>query len=927
MAFPTDKTTGPGQTTPPPEPELPKSKAPTHVVKEGETLDSIAKDHGVTTQELAAANGLGADATVEPHQTLELPSNAKMQGDDSAAGLTPQQRTDAAYQKYQTAQQTLANDRKSPAGKADVPADQTAVAQAKREFEDAVEAEIAAKIAQVNTGVPPQYQTPEAQLIQQFQAQIAARHSDDPAVQPLLDNAAGDYQTEQTAQSLIPYYSGDFSAADKLKGIDLTDQPQAVIDKVLADPRVQQWIKEAADDIAKPYDGKSQDDILYKTEPAEAASGKLYQTVDGLPPALEQAVVKASMPTIQKIAQLNMYQLGGAVPFSNVQDVVSMLGTGSEADAVVAQVAKAFIDGGAAPQLNNSSFVTDPKLGMEMARQLSDIGGKANEIFADGIVRSLESAAQNAKSVLDNDIKTYSEATAELNFYIKSLGPSMTPAQKQAAIDDYMKSKGEDWQKEVEGDKNRIVADAKKLDALLTALHDPPAGLPTDTADGARAVAKTMGEDESTQQAIEFAASQDPTLFAGEEGESAAKFWVEVGHKSKDFTAAVAQSYVAGHVLPELKGLNPNDPASVAKVRQVLEDLRGNATLLGVDKKVLDEGINKLETLVDSLKTETLQDAINGKGINAIGEVKKELSELGTLSSGPTGLLFRTIAFGLTGSALINAAGETAENPNLQNLINDVGLTLGFTQDSAALAAKVGLIDKAGSLGGWGLRTSPLGEATERFVGALGVAYYLLGAGAAAVDKDAPAAAFNLAAAAGIGIATFVDASWAGPVGWGIALVSVFGLGWYEHVKDANKYEPGNDDNTVPFLKHAGFNDAAAHELANQTGDGVSPVTLLVQYARDKGYDMSDPAQQKAVVDWINNMPIDQLKHVRDWFNNSLDELGGDASKLGTDTTVVWPTKIIVAGNYPAEVLVTPTTVGELDAMMKNYGATPLPPI
>jgi LysM repeat protein len=67
------------------------------VVQEGDTLGTIAQTHGLESQELAALNGLAADAELAPVQQLQLPDDAEyivQQGDtwESVAarhGLAP----------------------------------------------------------------------------------------------------------------------------------------------------------------------------------------------------------------------------------------------------------------------------------------------------------------------------------------------------------------------------------------------------------------------------------------------------------------------------------------------------------------------------------------------------------------------------------------------------------------------------------------------------------------------------------------------------------------------------------------------------------------------------------------------------------------------------------------------------------------------
>lgn len=62
--------------------EGPLSPAPTHTVREGETLSSIAEQHGTTWQELAKLNDLDDPDTIHPGQVLTLPSE---EGDNSTA--------------------------------------------------------------------------------------------------------------------------------------------------------------------------------------------------------------------------------------------------------------------------------------------------------------------------------------------------------------------------------------------------------------------------------------------------------------------------------------------------------------------------------------------------------------------------------------------------------------------------------------------------------------------------------------------------------------------------------------------------------------------------------------------------------------------------------------------------------------------------
>lgn len=933
--------------TPPPPPP-----PPPHKVQAGETVQSVAKVYHVTPQAVAHTNHITVDATLHAGQVLQLPANAFVTEVPSPNGAgdvqTPQQKTDAAAKAYQQAlkdrDDAVRNAPHNMGLRSEIRHTHDANVESKRvAFDKAVKAEVASDVNRAKASALKEYQAIPPQVRRAMQAEgdplphvdeqqaaaqattrIVNRYQADPTLSAAAKGAGHAYQVDQKAESLIPYDNPSTSAADKLKDIDLKGQPQEVVDAVMNDPRVQGWIKQAVADVGKPYDSVDKDKIPFAVQNAIDASSNLYRATDNMSPAMAAAVVTASMPTIRKIADLQLGYTGTGVPASTLQDVMGRLGNGSQAQALISQIAGIYADRPGAPgALARDGSLTNTAFGIELARQVAG-QGRFGQVQATEIMQAVEQNAGNQQNRLKTDIKNYAELTGDLNWYIKNLGPSMTPAQLQTAIQNYENSRGQGWKDEVAAAKSQIVADARQLNDTLTALNEFPPELSAYAGD-AKAAAASIGGDGSTQEAIEFAAAQDPGIFAGETGENAAKFWVEVGHKGKDFADAVAKAYVAANVLPELKQFNPNNAASVAAVRQQIADLRDNPILKVLAGKELGTDVGKLEDVIASLKTESIQDAINGKGINALGDVEGKINELPTLSSGPAGLLFRTIAFGLSGAALTNSASELGSEPKLQNLVGTLGLAIGFPKDTAALATQLGL-PKSSSLGSWGLGESAAGEATEKFLGALGTAYYVIGGINALSQGDYAGMAFNAAAAAGIGVATFVDTSWAGPVGWGVALVATIGLGWYGHVQAANHFQDGDVGKaTVKFLEDAGFSQDAAKALSDESGNGYSPVPLLVQYAKDKGYNMSDPAQRQQVVAWVNGMSSSELSAVRDWMHHTLDDFHGDVGKLGTDATPVWPTTPVVTIGAAAEVHVTPHTVGAMDGMMKTYGVTPLP--
>jgi len=456
--FPVDSS-APTRYVPPPPPPPP----PPVVVKPKDTVESIAKTYQVTSEELARTNNITTTTALTPGQQLKLPANAVQPAHAEAPPLTPQQTTDAAAKAYTQALSNrttaLQNAPHNMGVRSEVQQEEGAlVDQAKTTFDNAVKAEIAGNVAQTNSATPPQFRTPESQLIQQYGDQIAGRYTD-PAIKSEVTSTVTTYQVQTQAQSLIPQYSGaPISAADKLKGIDLQGQPQAVVDQVLADPQVQQWIKQAATDIGKPYDGMGNDKIPYAYDQANDASGNLAQATDGLPPPLATALTQASMPTIQKISQLELGYEGSMVPFDSVQSVLAGLGNSDQANAVVQQVASAYADnpgavgfltrGGNTSELE-STIVNSPGYGS--AGNPSFAIALGNELQArgqtDNANAALDAAAQGVHDYLANNggspLKAYDAAHSaasakdqQLAELMSKAGP-LTDAQKQAFIKAY----------------------------------------------------------------------------------------------------------------------------------------------------------------------------------------------------------------------------------------------------------------------------------------------------------------------------------------------------------------------------------------------------------------------------------------------------------------------------------------------------------
>ncbi|MBE1161433.1 LysM peptidoglycan-binding domain-containing protein [Dyella acidiphila] len=390
---------------PPPQPT-----PSTYQVQPHDTVQSIAQSYSVTPEELARANGIAVGTTLSEGQTLTLPPNAvppppKQQ---LPSNQSLQQQTDAAVGAYKTAvaqaKQALQNAPHNMGIRTEISEDNAAsVNSAQQTMDTAIQHEIAGEIANRNNGVPPQFRTPTDQLIASFGQSIAQRYASDPDTQAAVTTCVSNYQLQNKASTLIAAVPGSGSAQDKLQSLSkqLQGQPQNVVDQVLADAQVKSWIQAEANQVAQPYAQVKPDAVYYAQDQATAAANQLETATTGLSPELATAVTQASMPTLQKIAQLQLGYAGSMVPFDSVQSVLANLGSSDNANAVVQQVADAY-----AGNLGSVGFLTRGGTTSELENSILDspgFGAAGNPNFAIAFGNALQARGQSsaAKDAFD----------------------------------------------------------------------------------------------------------------------------------------------------------------------------------------------------------------------------------------------------------------------------------------------------------------------------------------------------------------------------------------------------------------------------------------------------------------------------------------------------------------------------------------------
>jgi LysM repeat protein len=482
----------------------------TYTAQAHDSVASVAQTYQVTPEELARTNGISITTELQPNQILILPQNAVQPSKDDPAPKpqTPAEKTDAAIAAYDAAFKAhgdLVRSLPPSAGLRQemsdtITASNATVAQAKAAMDKAIADEISGQVANRNGAVPPEFRTPTDQLITEFGQNILQRHQGDSVAQSGISDSIQTYQVKAKADALIPDFYGDWSAADKLKQITLQGQPPEVVNAVLADPRVQSWINQAAQDIGQPYKGSKPEDASWNIDKATQAAGNLQSTLDGLPPELATAVTQASLPAIEKISQLQTNGMGSRVPFNTVQGVLSSLEDSPQAQSVIDQAAGYFaknyglVNELAGPNGSHSPLANaiasdgkgDTRFARSLAEQLQNSGSKQLSGLAPNV---LNAAADGLHDYLANNdtspLSVYNRAHQDAEENTKHLSQLLARAgtlskdQEQSFIKAYMASpeNAEVYKTEAEA--------AKKLADYMNANQDSlvfAAGRNTDSA-------------------------------------------------------------------------------------------------------------------------------------------------------------------------------------------------------------------------------------------------------------------------------------------------------------------------------------------------------------------------------------------------------------------------------------------------------------
>jgi LysM repeat protein len=871
-------------------------------VQPGQTLSELAREVNLPVDRLVAANGHAianpdlihvgqqiwipggyavhpAEATAPPppQQPPALPPTAPTAPTPPAPAPSPLAQaataTDAAATRAAEAQRAHDDMAATTRGSgAALPYLAQQAADAERTLDAAVQAEIDLRV-QRNT--PPGRPPAEAEYAAAAEA-IRHRTRTDPAVQQQLVDAVSRVDSLRQAQAIVTRADAQADPEQKLRA--LSDGHAAATPEVqralLTHPDAQRIVQQAADWALEPLTAGPGEDTFSPQAPGLQTMERLDRLTAAASAEFGARVLAAARPAIEQ-AITDYPAQHGTLPFGpgSIEHLTHALGRVAgtpTGDAQMARYVELHIwdrNGIVNAMANGAS----PAYALAIARQPGvDAGIVMDTVYA-GMDIYRERVADHTQA--------YAQHMAELAWLVKSHGGAMTPEQLDQAIADYTAEKGPAWQQQADALKQQLADDGARLLAQVQALHQLPPELSGERARVDETLAETLN-DTHAQLAITTALQGDPSLTAGAAGQQLLGFFTSTGFASnakltdqaRRLASEVATAHVQSTLLARVGEFDPADAASVQRAATAIDSLRSPqlARAWGVSEDALDDALDKLKATMPVAGERADDAARRLKDFDdALGGIK------GLDKTTAAGQILRGAGLALAGVGVLASIERAGLDPSLRNSLRVLVDSAGLGQKGAELLAGLTKADSESLLGRLG------GSAASKFLGVVTAAMDVWTAADSFANGDIPSGVLYGVGAGGGLLAAFGSGSLAGPIGIGLVVVSVVGLGIWNGVKQANQHEPGSDGGlSMRFLQHAGFSEEAARALCDQTGDGVSPVPIVARYAELKGLDLANPAERQRFVDWINAMPSEKLAALRDNLHRTLDEFEGDASRL-----------------------------------------------
>jgi len=655
------------------------------------------------------------------------------------------------------------------------------------------------------------------------------------------------------------------------------DVSDSVRDAVLTDTRMDGIIDTTADSIHNTFDEGARlggpeialeyglgaiDEALIEDGDPEIAAALL----DQLHPEIETHVQDARdvMPAYAHIPGDNLRHL------ENISDSVSRTEAGDQHVERLATYANELWPAGEYVYALDDATLNGVgiDLAVAMARQRTERGEAMADTVLTTAVRSAESYTD---SVLAPRVDAYTEHTEEMNFYISQFGSAMTPEQLAAAVQAYQKDQGSEWQAEFAEHQQALAESGTEFLRITDALQNLPPELSrlmeTDGALDQRLTA--LAEDDNVAVAVSAAIDMKPEVISEIDIDGALQFFnvPKYANKAYGLGTKLANAYVTTQVIPLFAELDADNLASVAAANEALDSLRtsGFARALTVEG-----GLDELNTALDALEdTLTLDSRAGFEAANEL--LEQRLEELPSFGNGTTlGLTFRGLGLAASIAGAFKSTEAALSDPGVETLTNalvaDAGAVTGIvdlTADLGAFADDGVMVTRFGG-------SSPIGKA----LGVAGLGLSVVGVVQDLNNGEYVNAGLGAIGAGGGAWALFGSSAWAGPVGGGIALaaaVGSIGYGRYRAIQESNRF---TGDNAAEFLTYADFSDDAARNLTDRSGEGFSPVPMLLAYGEARGLNTADTVQ------WYNELEPGHRDNIRDHFHRRIDSVDGDIGQI-----------------------------------------------
>jgi hypothetical protein len=530
-------------------------------------------------------------------------------------------------------------------------------------------------------------------------------------------------------------------------------------------------------------------------------------------------------------------------------------------------------------------------------------------------------------------VDAYSLHMEEMRWLIDNHGATMTPDQLEQAITDYKAEKGDAWVAEEQRLEAEVVAQGEDLLNQVSQLGNVPQE-PAEQKAMVNAEIETILNDDKSYLAIQTALRTNPELL---DSPATLNFLGETGRltdRGRKLAEEVVTQLVQRDILPKFENFIPESEAGRLAIRDSLAEFRDGkiAKLIGVTEGDMNKAINAIEASLPAAGD--TQDMI----IDKMAKLDQDLVKLD--SSQPSGVrsfsnstvpgqLLRMIGAAGSAAGLYNSARAAGTEPNVENILKATFDGVGLWQRSVEIRSGLGMMDGDSF-------------AVRHFDGSVRGGTKLLGVISAVFDGVNSVQAFaqgdplmggihGVTAAGGV-IAALGTGTILGPIGLGVVILGVGASMIVSDVRESNKYD---NETSERFLAHSGFSPEASQALVDQSGDGYSPVPILLEYADAKGYDMENANHREAFVNWLNAMSPDQLATLRDNLHHTIDDFGGDAAKLeqtapdDADYTepslynqeVVTPYKTFLGERFDVEVGgASPSSVTQIDVALTTLG-------